>query len=273
MGPLVVGISGPTRAGKGSLLRNLLIYLCPKKATEAKSQTEDNNDASRGVMRFCLPDGGHISVVNQDWYFLRDKIMNELNGNYDSEEAVDHDSMFLAVQTECGIPDMKYVLVEGFLAFHDDRIMQLLDWRLWIDVPRSEVLKRRMKTKFVKKDYFDKEVWPTHERYAALVFEDERQANFGAVTTVDGTQPIKAVFRNVVTLLDLPPREGGMDQRQAPTPAASASPAPNGASSEWSWARKAPPAREGYGGVWKKPRDAEAASVPHQRWQAASWWS
>lgn len=228
MAPLVVGISGPSRAGKGSLVRNLLQYLVPKQAKEEKSQDSCGNDASRGVLRYALPDGSRVSVINQDWYFMHDKIRTELHGIYETPDALDNDAVLVALQTEREITGMRYVLFEGFLAFHDDRVMPLLDWKLWIDVPRHLVFQRRTKTKYVKKTYFDTVLWPAHESYTTLVFGSRRRSEMGAIHCIDGTLPMKAVFRSAVTLLNLPPREGGMDQRasnaacQQPTQPASA---------------------------------------------------
>lgn len=55
------------------------------------------------------------------------------------------------------------IIVEGYLVFHDARIREMMDKKIYLDMPIEESLKRR--TKFFDKKYFETVLIPMHHQY------------------------------------------------------------------------------------------------------------
>ncbi|KAJ6247786.1 hypothetical protein M0813_18421 [Anaeramoeba flamelloides] len=137
---LVVGISGATRSGKTSLLMGLQeLYLS--------------------------------NVMLGDHYFSLEKIV-ELKNNWDHPEAIDHD-LFLKEAKEkyqqAKNENCDFLIIEGFMLFWDDRMLDLLDIKIWLEIDRETCYTRRMKTKRVSENYFNEKLWPNYVEYNKLV--------------------------------------------------------------------------------------------------------
>ena len=148
---IVIGISGATRSGKGTLSRKLLNEL-----------------------------GGATMCTNlcQDSCFDTSVIYGELKGNWEDPRALNHDAFLGRVQEaikKAKIPQepesdshsVHYVILEGFLLFHDERIVQLLDHVFWLELSKDVCHSRRMSTKRVPEDYFQRYLWPGYQTYRA----------------------------------------------------------------------------------------------------------
>lgn len=162
--PFTVGISGPTRAGKGTLAKGLIWSLV----------------GDRAVIDVILPScvkvtaaDGNLAVgwICQDSFF-HDKsyIRSELGGNNECPAAIKHDELREELQKVRASGDIQLLVVEGFLAFHDERLLNLLDAALWLDVPRDVVHKRRKATSWCGEEHFNDVLWPEHEAYAKRVW-------------------------------------------------------------------------------------------------------
>lgn len=60
------------------------------------------------------------------------------------------------------------LILEGFLALSQERIRDLLDYKIFLDIPIEESIRRRSGNKFMPdEDYFTNVVVPMHEKYVA----------------------------------------------------------------------------------------------------------
>lgn len=60
------------------------------------------------------------------------------------------------------------ILVEGYLALHDDALRELMDLAIYLDIPAEASIRRRSSNKLVPDEYYVREVLlPMHERYVA----------------------------------------------------------------------------------------------------------
>eukprot|EP01083_Nonionella_stella_P070249 187852_1 len=169
---VIIGISGATRSGKSTLAH----YLRTLFGT-------DN----------CI-------TIHQDTYFDMPKIWRQLNGNWDHPEAINHDAFYETVSTQ--IKHYKdsqsfsnryfYIILEGFMLYHDTRIVNCIHYFLWLEISRKVCFNRRMSTKRETHRYFNDNIWPNYQQYKANVFQN----NFkGKVLVMDGTQPMDQCIR------------------------------------------------------------------------------
>lgn len=139
--PLVVGISGPSAAGKTMVADMLSDILAPFKPVVI------------GVDRYFI-DRSHLSPEER------------MKLNYDIPEAIDfgtlaNDIEALRLGKPAALPIYDYathstltdvvkvepspiIIVEGILLFHPDEIKPLLDYRIYVDAERDERLRRRI---------------------------------------------------------------------------------------------------------------------------------
>lgn len=172
----VVGISGPSRAGKGTLVQNLLQRILGK---EYKSRR-------KGVVYYAQAEGATVSQISQDYFFDQDKIYGELHGNWEEPEAVNHTAVLEVLQREAARQDVRCLLFEGYQAFYDESAFALLDIALWLDISKQEAKHRRMTTKRVTEEYYEQLLWPAHERYVELVWS---RPSAEQIHRIDAEQP------------------------------------------------------------------------------------
>lgn len=202
LAPVVVGISGPTRAGKSTVASRL----------EAKFHERGWVVATVGQDAFmawdaigCSVQSGQQPVDTADYFpddirgFIRE--VRKRGGTVDRPQCVDHKAfgaaLASAIADQRGSGSRRLVVAEGFQCFEDTRVTALLDLRLWLDVPRELARERRMASKPVDPPaHFDEEIWPAHEAYRARVLAE------GSVVVLDGTEPLEAVEAAAVRAVD-----------------------------------------------------------------------
>ena len=118
--------------------------------------------------RFRAPTGcSRVSIVCQDSFFKGGE-----QSSWDIPEALDHDLILKHLKNECENADLDCVIFEGFKAFHDPRVVELLHVRIWLDVPREVARKRRLaRNKRWTAEHFDKQIWANHFIYKKDVNE------------------------------------------------------------------------------------------------------
>jgi len=163
--PFVVGISGVSKAGKTTLALGLHAHLCGQSATRVERRgKKDKVDRYEGLS------GTRVSMIYQDSYFLNyAKATTDVveEAFWDRPEALNHDAIFAALKAEKEDPDVDYIIFEGFKAFHDDRVLPLLDVLLWIYLPK-ELARRRSKK---SETHFQSHVWKNHACYEQCLIE------------------------------------------------------------------------------------------------------
>jgi len=142
---LVVGVAGPTRAGKSTLCRR--------------------------IVESCAADGVVVSVVHQD-QFLR---------SGETPDAVDWRAFIKAIRAECahaksGTKDTskqaaRLVLLEGFLLFSHPTVLDACDVRICLSLSEATCYARRKATKRAGLHgdafdrYFAQVIWPAHRQH------------------------------------------------------------------------------------------------------------
>ena len=69
----------------------------------------------------------------------------------------------------------------------------MMDFLFWLDITRDVCHFRRMNTKRVSEEYFEKNIWPSYEQYEQKVFENGSLAN--VITRVDGTSKTQRILQ------------------------------------------------------------------------------
>lgn len=132
----LVGISGPSGSGK-TTIANRLQTLLPDRVTilEADNYFIDfNNLPKLGVWRdWDRPE-------NIKWNQLGDDIMALKSGRSVSSSALNKTSL---VKTPLYLESKELIIVEGFLLFWDQTIRDLLDLKVFLDLPEEMILVRR----------------------------------------------------------------------------------------------------------------------------------
>mmetsp|Transcript_30880 Transcript_30880/g.67615 ORF Transcript_30880/g.67615 Transcript_30880/m.67615 type:complete len:501 (-) Transcript_30880:73-1575(-) len=187
--PFLVGISGATRSGKGTLAQALARHIAGP----------DCSLQGTSVARRIVSSKATVSYICQDHFFLVDKIYNELGQNWEAPEALDHGAMLATVRSELAAEEVDWIIAEGFMLFHDPELYALFDLTLWLDLSRDIVRRRRMKTKPVPPDYFDELLWPSHEAYRELVFSRADAAH--RIVRHDATLPKEELLAASAALL------------------------------------------------------------------------
>ncbi len=133
------------------------------------------------------------TLLQIDDYFKKEEFVPSMHGklNWDHPDATNFDALYQDLQTllhgepitirtksELYHPEYRkelhnkihytivpkeVILVEGFMAFHDQRIRDLFSKKIYLNIPLEESLKRR--TKFVDEDYYQNILTPMFEQY------------------------------------------------------------------------------------------------------------
>lgn len=179
---IVIAISGATRSGKGTLARRLFTEL--------------------GGAKCCK------KLCQDSCFDLKMIFGEELKGNWEDPRALNHDQFLQNVNqliadskskdengSDTGIIK-KYVILEGFLLFHDERILQLSDYKIWLEIPHDVCYERRMRTKAVPEQYFHSKLWPGYQAYRKRVFGNEKLVQ--EMIEIDGTLKMQIILQKAL---------------------------------------------------------------------------
>ena len=198
---IVIGISGATRAGKGTLatyLKNVL----------PKLDSRYNE----------------IRKLGQDHFFDFSKVLEELKNNWDCPEAIDHDKFYNTIAYHIQDLDLKILkqesndnaynldsdekhdntkekkkiqkvlILEGFMLYHEKRVVDLCNVMIWLEVPEKVCRHRRETTKPVPAGYFDKRIWPNYIEYRKRVMKQYKKE----LIQIDATKSVEFVLNTAV---------------------------------------------------------------------------
>jgi len=59
----------------------------------------------------------------------------------------------------------RVLLAEGFVLFHDEAVVELLDLRFWITCSKEELKRRRCEVGKDSPEYFEQHIWTQYDRY------------------------------------------------------------------------------------------------------------
>jgi len=193
---IVVGISGPSRSGKSTLSKSLAGHFGPARSRIVHLDRYFDITAG-GVGLPFMPESSELeemlSTVGID---------GRGGGNFDSPGSIAHEKALaecresMTALTDKGTATAPAVLfVDGFMAFFDPALVELMDVRLWIELGFEEARTRRMSTKPLPAEYFDKCLWPNHLEYRRKCLEEPVGAGTLAVDLLDGANPQEQVLR------------------------------------------------------------------------------
>ena len=172
--PVAIGISGPSCAGKTTLADGLCTHLCGP----LKSEERCKGDKVRRFFSSC--GGNRVAIIPLDNYFRKG------TQNWDDTNALDHNGIYEALQQEIRDMSLNFIIVEGFRAFHDERVVDLLELLIWLEVPQEDAYNRRVKRNTKKKkksaaqktcteQNFKEHTWRHHLQYSEATFSQYGQ--------------------------------------------------------------------------------------------------
>ncbi|EAR93735.1 AAA domain protein (macronuclear) [Tetrahymena thermophila SB210] len=139
--PFIIGISGSTRSGKGTLCSHLQILY--------------------GAKYIC-----------QDSYFNYPLIQSTLQGNAECKEAILWDQLQADIQQVISQNEYKVLILDGFQLYNHPNVLNMCDVRIFLDIPDEQIYIRRMLTKPVKESYFWKYIMQEYSNYRSNCLKD-----------------------------------------------------------------------------------------------------
>jgi len=149
-----LGISGPTRSGKSDL-------------------------ANRIAAHYDLP---WFLVLHQDKFWkpihARPVIPQSRRKNMESPESVDWQRLNLALKKAResaqheGYP---LVIVEGFLLFTNTSVVESLDLKIFLTIPKQTCFERRNATKWAHPNEFKTLIWPEYVKHNQHLSNSEKK--------------------------------------------------------------------------------------------------
>ncbi|MEZ5400235.1 MAG: uridine kinase [Bryobacteraceae bacterium] len=196
--PLVIGIAGPSGAGKTYLAKRL-------------AETEPGAFAFLALDSYYFPldhlSEGDRAAVNFDHPSAIDWELAAAHvGALKSGEAVEQPAYRFEVHTRAAegvrVEPRKYVLVEGILALHEERVRRLMDLKVYVESVDNECYRRRMERdcrergrtpESVERQYRET-VRPMAEAY---VWPSRAWADI----VVTGTEPVQAAVARITSAI------------------------------------------------------------------------
>jgi uridine kinase len=150
----IIGIGGVSRSGKSTLARRLKEKLKHRKAL----------------------------LIDMDEYVLPESELPKIKGHADYEvpESIDYDRIIALLKTSDSVYEI--IIVEGILAFANEKLNQLYDMTICMEISKSTYLDRRkVETRWGKDpSWYLEHVWDAHQKFglcphADFVFSGEEE--------------------------------------------------------------------------------------------------
>ena len=237
--PHVIGISGPTRAGKTTLARNVAAlygsalnpdHYRPEQYDHANGETLVEY-AKCASCHYCITGittthcckscrdlpGTHgpycmrtwhtqqrVIILHQDRFFHRAEYDDEVWCGprwLEMGEAYNDGTMQRRAMhiMENSLCDL--LILEGFRLFWNPEFIDMMQDCFWLDVEQSEVYDRRMRTTRVSDEYFQECIWPEHQRYCEHVagLQQQHLSFASKFMKLDGLMPTQLNAARVLT--------------------------------------------------------------------------
>ena len=162
----LIGIAGGSGSGKTTFLRSLMAHYSTDQVALVSQDNyykpkEQQEKDENGWVNFDLP-----GSIDRD-HFLQDVMqlrrgasIEKLEYNFNNPE---WEPKHITVHSA------PIILVEGLFVFHFEEIMELLDYKVFLNAPHEERLSRRIRRDLLERGYPEEEVlyqWHNHVRPA-----------------------------------------------------------------------------------------------------------
>jgi len=175
----LIGIAGPSASGKSTLCEEL-VKLIPDSLLISQDDYWKNPELFpkvKGLKNWELPENIDFDRLYQNLLDLKEGKATVapkwVRGHYPP-----------GTQT---FSSKKYIFVEGFRLFHDSRIKDIIDYKIYVDITAEEIIKRRLQR--LRHGQLEREWY-----YREIVVEEDSKYGVPmkkyADLIVDGTRPI-----------------------------------------------------------------------------------
>ena len=164
----LIGISGCTNGGKTTLCSSL------------------RNELSNAY---------HIS--QDDYYYPREQLeyLHELDSyNFDVISAINMQQFKQDILKLCKSEKYDYILIDGFLIYEDQELVDILDKKYFLLLDKEECLRRRNSRNYKTVDtpnYFEKCVWIEFSKYK------QKCQNIEQIIFLEGSDPAQTIVNTV----------------------------------------------------------------------------
>ena len=204
---ITIGISGPSCSGKSALANTLHSLLGHPQSSILRLDD------------FYLPDSQipfiSVSANVQDWDCIDSlnwtEFINALKarkGKVDFKvfKVTDAGTKDLNVMRDSLPHDQSWLIVDGFLLFHDQTLLPSFDLRFFVQTPK-ETLKTRRSQRVYPSDmgpwadppeYFDNVVWERHLEYHSPLYHEKDGFKKNGIIVLDGTRSIVDLLKEIL---------------------------------------------------------------------------
>ena len=165
--PKIIGIAGGSGSGKSTLC----VSLCknhPDKCAllhvdDYFKKTEEAPEFN-GFKNWDHPDSLRFDDIYRDLVSLREgrEVTIRTKGELYNPE-FQHE---LKNKKEVVISPKPIIILDGYLAFYDPKLRELMDLKIYLDITVQKSIKRRSPNKFAPgEEYFEKVLFPMHEKF------------------------------------------------------------------------------------------------------------
>ena len=193
---MLVGICGPSNSGKSSLCKTL----------------EKNHNASWMEVDHYLKELEDVPFLGsyRNWDLPENHRFDVLFGDIQKllrGKQVKHPIYAFRkgrIQGSREVRPSDMILVDGFYAFYDERVRDLYDLKIYLDLPEEELIRRRVggdkegewpNFVFRRRDYIENIVIPMYREYGAT---QKSYADF----VIDATLPREEVLAQVLSIIN-----------------------------------------------------------------------
>ncbi|MFA6407791.1 MAG: hypothetical protein WCV80_03750 [Candidatus Paceibacterota bacterium] len=163
----IIGIAGGSGSGKSTLC----VSLCKNHPNECTLLHVDDyfkkNEETpelNGFKNWDHPDSLRFDDIYNDLISLREggEVKISTKGELYNPE-FKHE---LRNKKEVVIPSKPIIILDGYLALYDPKIRELMDLKIYLDIPVQKSIKRRSLNKFAPgEEYFEKVLFLMHEKF------------------------------------------------------------------------------------------------------------
>lgn len=183
-----IGIAGPTCSGKTSVCINITRRLGDAEYLSSDDFLVEKREypTFKGFLNMDSP----VSIKFDDLFLAMENLKNSIK-----VEVPIYDKELSKVVGKRTANPRSFLLTEGFLLFHDERIRKLMDLKFFLDLPFNVQENRRLKRKIhYDKSYFNDVVMPMYETY---VKPTAKYADF----IINADRPIECVSKEMEEII------------------------------------------------------------------------